>query len=286
VLLAKLGEGGMGSVYAARHATTNHRAAVKLLNANGPTSRQRFEREVRLTRLLDHPHTIRIYDHGVSGDGRLYYAMECVDGVSLSELVGREGPQTPERVIHLLHQLAAALAAVHRVGLVHRDITPGNILLGRHAGAADWVRVLDFGLAKELGTGEAVRLTATNCVTGTPAYLAPEMITAPDRVDGRADIYGVGGVAYFLLTGTPPFSGATALEVCAHHVHTLPEPPSERCRRAIPRSLEHLVLACLSKQPEQRPAEASRLEQELLGLARAHPWDPPSASAKGWRSAA
>ena len=264
-LLGKVGEGGAGSVYVARHRPSNALVALKLLRQADAAARVRFEREVRLTRLLEHPNIIRVYDQGESRDGQLYYAMEYVDGSSIEELVTRTGPQTPERVIRILQQVAAALVAAHDLGLAHRDLKPANILVYEHAGDSNRVKLVDFGLVKDARARDDVKVTAPNLVPGTPAYIAPELIVAPDRVDARADIYGLGGVAYFMLTGSPPFSGASALEVCVHQVHTPPAPPSTRSAQPIPKALERLVLACLSKLPEERP-EARWLERALEAL--------------------
>jgi serine/threonine protein kinase len=204
-LVDKLGQGGMGSVYLARHAKLRRPAAVKVVSPDrvDRASTIRFEREVELTSLLTHPNTIALYDHGRTTEGVLYYAMEYVDGMSLEELVRSDGPQPPARVIHVLRQIAGALGEAHRIGVIHRDVKPANVLLCERDGVLDWVKVVDFGLAKQTSTSGDASVTQDDLVTGTPAYIAPETITAPAAVDARADVYGVGGVAYFMLTGEP-----------------------------------------------------------------------------------
>ena len=280
-LLSKIGEGGMGSVYLAQHSLLKRPAAIKLLLAEGAvaTNLLRFEREARLTALLTHPNIVAIYDYGRTANGLFYYAMEYVDGVSLQDLVQQHGPQSPARVVHLLRQLACALAEAHRAGLVHRDVKPANVLLCERGYSPDCVKVLDFGLVKSAdGVGETT-LTGSDAIAGTPTYLAPEMVRAPMDVDARADLYGLGGVGYFLLTGAPVFDAGSMLEMCAHHLYSCPVPPSERSPKPIPAALERLILACLAKDPSDRP---TCLVDDLAALARAHPWSPRDAG-DWWR---
>jgi eukaryotic-like serine/threonine-protein kinase len=262
----KIGEGGMGVVFRATHALLHRPAAVKLLAAghDSPESLERFEREAELTSRLSHPNTVAVYDFGRTESGTPFYAMEYLDGLDLETLVERHGPQDPRRVAHLLAQLAGALAEAHGIGLVHRDVKPANVMLCERGGAHDVVKVLDFGLTKELG---ATDLDASDGgrVVGTPLYLPPEAVVAPERVDARSDLYAVGAVGYFLLTGAPPFAGATIAEVCAHHLHTEPLAPSRRGFR-VPRALEALILRCLAKSPDDRPESAAALRAELLEL--------------------
>jgi eukaryotic-like serine/threonine-protein kinase len=281
-LLEKLGEGGMGSVYLARHAMLRRLTAIKLLLPERAldTGLARFEREAQVTSSLAHPNIVSIYDYGRTVDGVRYYAMEYVDGVSLEDLVRADGPQPAARVIHILLQLASALAEAHRAGLVHRDIKPANIALSsncRHH--ADLVKVLDFGLVKS-NDGEDASVTLSNAITGTPAYLAPEMIVNPKQADARVDVYGLGAVGYFMLTGMVVFDAASPLELCAHHLYTSPTPPSERTRAPIPEALERLILSCLEKDPEKRPSE---LLQGFTALSQAHPWSSEQA-ATWWTS--
>lgn len=289
-LLTKLGEGGMGAVYLARHAMLRRPTAVKLLLPQTGASAARFEREVQLTSMLTHPNTIAIYDYGRTVDGVFYYAMEYADGLSLEELVRTEGPQPAARVVHVLRQAAGALSEAHRLGLIHRDVKPANILLCEQGGVPDTVKVVDFGLVKAISTESEsesdsdsdIHVTQANTITGTPAYLAPEMITSPDDVDGRADLYALGAVGYFMLTGEQVFDGNTVVEVCGHHLHTKPEPPSQRRGEPIDRDLERLVLSCLAKRKEDRPRSAPALETELARLAQQHPWSTDEA-AEWWR---
>jgi hypothetical protein len=267
----KLGEGGMGVVYRASHAMLRRPTAVKLLlpDRAGKDALARFEREVQRTAMLTHPNTVTVFDYGRSTDGVFYYAMELLDGISLEELVELAGPQPEERVVHLLEQIAASLAEAHDAGLIHRDIKPGNILLVDRGGIADLVKVVDFGLVKDIGAADA---THANVITGTPLYIAPETMNAPESVDGRADLYALAAVGYWLLTGTHVFDGKSILEVCAHHLHSAPEPPSTRLGSAVSADLEALLLACLAKRPGDRPASAQALRARLRGCAAAGRW--------------
>jgi serine/threonine-protein kinase len=275
----KIGEGGMGAVYRARHAMLRRPTAVKLLSGDGSEEQlRRFEREVRLTARLTHPNTISVYDYGRTPDGVFYYAMELLDGLTLEDLVRRHGAQVPGRVIHILSQACGALNEAHRIGLIHRDIKPANIHLCRRGDIPDFVKVLDFGLVRQLKTnGEASR-TNLDAVVGTPLYLAPEAIVTPQAIDARADIYALGCVAYFLVTGITPFSGQTAVEVCAHHLHTPPVPPS--ARHAVPEDLERVILSCLAKNPEERPQSAQALSHALAHCADKGSWS--ESDAESW----
>lgn len=280
-LESKIGEGGQGVVYRARRADSSTPLAVKLLAGECTRARQqRFEREGRLAARLRHPNTVTVYDHGRTSDGVSYYAMELLDGLTLEELVSRHGPLPAGRAIHVLRQLAAALEATHARGLVHRDIKPANVFLCAHAYPPDLVKLLDFGLVREVDPAGDPGATGTNMLIGTPLFLSPEAISAPDRVDARADIYGLGAVAYFLVTGKTPFSGRNAVEVCAHHLHSLPAAPSRHA--AVPVDLERLILACLAKDPAQRPATAGELIQALERCAAAGSWDARQAE-KWWQ---
>ncbi len=280
----KLGEGGMGVVYRARHAMLRRPTAVKLLAKDraSEASLARFEREVQLTASLTHPNTVTVFDYGRTSDGIFYYAMELLDGASLDSVVAVAGPLPPERVTHILHQVASALSEAHQVGLIHRDIKPGNIILCRQGGVDDVPKVVDFGLVKDVERGTKVSLTQGDVIAGTPLYLSPEAITAPDAMDARADLYSLGAVGYFALTGTHVFDGRTAVEVCAKHLHEAPEPPSRRIGRQLPEDLESLLLDCLAKQPENRPTTAGELCRRLQACTSFGQWTPDNASA-WWR---
>ena len=266
----KIGEGGMGVVYKAHHAMLKRPTAIKLLPAERAAGRdlERFEREVQLTSTLTHPNTISVYDFGRTQEGSFYYAMEYLEGRDLQVLVDESGPQPPARVAHLLAQVCGALAEAHGVGLLHRDVKPANVVLCERGGMRDVVKVLDFGLIKEFGSrsGETPR-TEANAIVGTPTYLSPEAVTAPEEMDGRSDLYAVGALGYFLLTGAPPFSGKTVVDVCCQHLHAEPEPPSRRTVASIPVELEQLILSCLAKSPAERPHDAASLQRALLPLA-------------------
>lgn len=270
-LVEKIGSGGMGVVYRAKHAMLRRPTAVKLLlpERAGEQDLTRFEREAQLTSLLSHPNTVSVYDFGRTPDGVFYYAMEYLDGVDLDTLVRMDGPQPPARVVHLLSQACGALAEAHGIGLIHRDIKPQNLLLCECAGLSDVIKVVDFGLVKALPTGNGeditnpAALSAVNQIVGTPLYMAPEAIVTPAGIDARADLYALGAVAYYLLTGSAPFQGGSIVEICGHHLHTPPEPLSSRLGRAVPPALEALVLECLAKSRDARPESARALSARL-----------------------
>jgi serine/threonine-protein kinase len=282
-LAEKLGEGGMGVVYKARHALLRRPAAVKLLqpDRSGAENIARFEREVQLTSLLTHPNTISIYDFGRTDAGTFYYVMEYLDGFDLETLIERDGPQDPARTAHLLAQLCGSLHEAHEAGLIHRDVKPANVMVCQRAGNRDMVKVLDFGLIKQQGISGDVTCVDADRIVGTPLYLSPEALTSPASVSAKSDLYAVGAVGYFLLTGQPPFLGNNLLEVCGHHLHTAPVPPSQRLGKPLPRELEALILSCLSKSPSDRPESAAALQKALLRFA-AH-WT--SERAESWWSA-
>ncbi len=260
----KLGQGGMGAVYRASHAMLRRPTAIKLLSAVRPNVREllRFEREVQLTSRLNHPNTITIFDFGRTPEGIFYYAMEYLPGIDLERLVRRFGPLPEARVIHLLIQVASALEEAHRMGLIHRDIKPANLMICERGGLYDFVKVLDFGLVREARNTDP-GLTMAGSITGTPQYLSPEAIRNPDSADAQSDLYAVGAVAYFLLTGLPAFAGASAMEILSDHLSRDPTAPSRSLGRAIDPALESLVLACLAKKPADRPSGASDLLARL-----------------------
>jgi len=279
-----IGEGGMGAVYLARHARLRRPTALKLLlpERTGPDSLARFEREVQLTSQLTHPNTVAVFDYGRSAGGVFYYAMEYIDGVSLAQLVEKHGPQPAARVLHILQQAAAALVEAHALGLVHRDVKPANILLCERAGSSDVVKLLDFGLVKDVRPSSDPVLTQTDIITGTPLYLAPETIIDPSGIDHRVDIYALGAVGYCLLTGHPPFQGRSTVEVCSHHLHTAPVPPSQRPGASVPAAVDDLLLSCLAKKREDRPASARELQQLLRECAADAPWSEDDAR-RSWQ---
>jgi serine/threonine protein kinase len=265
-LIRKIGEGGMGIVFEARHALLRRRTAVKLLplGKSGAQNATRFEREVRLTSTLTHPNTVAIYDYGRSPDGLFYYAMEYLDGIDLQKLVDRSGAQPSPIVVHILEQICGALSEAHGAGLIHRDIKPANVILCERGGAPAVAKVVDFGLVKAIEANDGGPTeTKTRGPVGTPLYMSPEAIQNPEAVDARSDLYAVGAVGYFLVTGQHVFGGGTAVEVCAHHLHTAPVPPTERTSRPVDRSLEALLLECLAKDPDRRPGSARALGDRL-----------------------
>ena len=280
----KLGEGGMGAVYNAEHAMLRRPTAVKLLRPGDATHQRlaRFEREVQLTSRLTHPNTIAIFDYGRTPEGVFYYAMEYLDGLTLEELVRLDGPQPPGRVIHLLEQVCGALAEAHAVGLIHRDIKPANLMLCQRGGIPDFVKVLDFGLVKELSRESLPPLSVAGTFIGTPHYLAPEAIRTPDKVDARSDLYAAGAVGYFLLTGAPVFQGRTLLEICGQHLHAEPAPPSRCAPYPMPPALEGLILRCLAKDPAARPASALEVLDALQATLVLDPWRRADAE-RWWR---
>jgi len=260
---------GMGVVYKASHELLRRPAAIKLLapERTGEENLRRFEREVQVTSMLTHPNTVAIYDFGRTSTGTFYYAMEYLDGMDLQTLVEEHGPQEPARLAHILAQLAGALAEAHGAGLVHRDVKPANVMLCERGGEPDVVKVLDFGLTKELAPQNDVTKSDVQRIVGTPLYLSPEAVIDPASVDARSDLYALGAVGYFLLTGAPPFSGASVIELCSHHLHSTPTPISLRRGERVPAELEALIMSLLEKRPDERPASAMTLRSSLLSLA-------------------
>ncbi len=284
----KLGEGGMGVVYRASHALLRRPTAVKLLPPEkaGAENLRRFEQEVQLTASLTDPNTITIFDYGHTADGLFYYVMEYVDGLDLSGLVQCSGAQPQGRVVHLIGQAASALVEAHNIGLVHRDIKPSNIMVhlpNTHRGAEDCVKVLDFGLVKQVRGEGGIELTNEANLSGTPQYMAPEAITSPTTVDARSDLYALGAVAYYLLTGTHVFGGATIVEVCSHHLHSMPEAPSSRLGKSIDPHIERLILACLEKDASNRPQSAFEFKEGLAACVNVPRWTSEDAQ-RWWAS--
>jgi serine/threonine-protein kinase len=260
-----IGRGGMGEVYFAHHRMLARPAAIKLIRAEALAGQDgsqaqvaaaRFRREAEAAARLKSPHTVQLYDFGVTDDGRLYLVMELLEGINLDQVVRRDGPLPAARVARILRQTCESLEEAHDAGLVHRDIKPANIHLGRVGRHEDFVKVLDFGLVKSVATERDDSLASMAGITvGTPAFMAPEMVHG-DALDGRADLYSLGCVAYYLLTGQVVFSGDTPIQTVLLHVQQEPEPPSRRTDNPIPPALERLVLACLAKRPEDRPPNA------------------------------
>jgi hypothetical protein len=276
----KIGQGGMGEVYQARHALLRRPTAIKLLAGDtSPDHVRRFEQEVQLTASLTHPNTISIYDFGRTPDGVFYYVMELLDGLTLQEVVERDGAQPASRVVHILLQACGALREAHDAGLIHRDVKPANIFLCRLGGVADTVKVLDFGLVKRMNPGGDPALSNFNTIVGTPLYLSPEAITAPETLDARSDLYALGAVGYFLLTGAPMFSARTVVEACSQQLHEQPEPVARRARRPVSAELAEIIHDCLAKDPAARPPGAAALAARLKSVPDAPAWTEVDAEA-------
>jgi hypothetical protein len=280
----KLGEGAMGVVYRARHAMLARPTAVKLLMPErlGETALARFEREVQMTAQLTHPHTVTIFDYGRTPEGIFYYAMELLEGAALDRIVQVGGPQPPERVAYIMDQVAAALSEAHDHGLIHRDIKPANIILTEQGGEPDVAKVVDFGLVKDVRDNEDPELSSTGAIAGTPYYMSPETILAYQKIDHRTDLYALGAVCYFMLTGEPVFKGRDAAEVCSQHIHADPVPPGKRRDDPVPASYEAIVLACLRKDPAERPATARHLRARLWADGTLRKWNTDRAR-RWWR---
>jgi serine/threonine protein kinase len=284
VLGDRLGAGGMGVVHRATHGALHREVALKLLRTEqlDRAAVLRFEREAVATARLRHPNTVAVYDHGRSEDGIIYYAMEYLDGLHVGDLVAREGPLPPGRVVSLLAQVCASLEEAHALGLVHRDIKPENVMVVGRPGAWDHVKVLDFGLVKNLVPDEGeLALTRADRLTGTPLYMAPEAIARPDAAEPRSDLYAVAALGYFMLTGYHVFEGDSLVAICAAHLHEAPVPPSRRAGREMPSDLEALILKGLAKSPDDRPQNARELRETLLRC-RVPPWTQDDARA-WWR---
>jgi serine/threonine protein kinase len=268
----KLGEGAMGTVYRGHHAMLRRQSAIKLLNLDrvNETSINRFEQEVQITCNLNNPHTIAIYDYGRTPEGVFYYAMEYLDGINLQDLVDKFGPQPEGRVAKILDQLCSSLFEAHSMGLVHRDIKPANVMLNRRGGVPDFVKLLDFGLVRAVD--DAKRNKNQEGMAGTPLYMSPESIQTPDLVDARSDLYAVGAVGYFLLTGSAVFQATSLAELCQLHVDAVPLAPSLRAGKQIASELEHAIMSCLEKNRSKRPQTARDLANLIHRLAASDSW--------------
>jgi eukaryotic-like serine/threonine-protein kinase len=286
ILEEKIGGGGMGEVWRARHRLLIRPAAIKLIrpqtSGDPELLLRRFEREARATAALKSPHTVQLYDFGATDDGRLYYVMELLDGVDLDTLVRQYGPQPAERVVHLLRQVTASLQDAHGNGLVHRDIKPANVVVTRGGITFDFAKVLDFGLvrldAADQRDGAAAgqpgvgKLTADGSTSGTPAFMAPEVVLGGAETDHRIDLYALGCVGYWLLTGKLIFEARSAVEMMFHHAHTPAPRPSTRSELPIPAPLEELIMECLEKDPGRRPASAKAVSIRLAGISLEPAW--------------
>jgi CHASE1-domain containing sensor protein/tRNA A-37 threonylcarbamoyl transferase component Bud32 len=261
VLERRLGAGAMGVVYLGRHALLRRPTAIKVLPTNGVdrAAVERFELEVRVTSQLTHPNTIAVYDYGRSPRGIFYYAMEFLDGPDLQDLVATTGRMPAARVVHVLRGVAGSLAEAHAAGLVHRDVKPANVVLCRRGNVADFVKVLDFGLVRSIETVP----DKSEGAAGTPLYMAPEALTAPDHIRPSVDIYAVGAVGYFLLTGRPPIEAVDLSQLFAKVLTVVPDPPSLWTSTEVPAALEQLLLRCLEKDPAKRPVSMDELLAEL-----------------------
>jgi eukaryotic-like serine/threonine-protein kinase len=288
-LVEHIGEGGMGEVWRAEHHLLARPAAIKLIRpldderqTDAAELRERFEREAHAMAALRSPHTVQLYDFGVADDGTFYYVMELLRGFDLHTLVEQFGPVPIERAVHLLDQMCHSLGEAHAVGLIHRDVKPANVYVCRYGREVDFVKVLDFGLVKPAMDAQrttALDLTAAHVARGTPAFMAPEQAIGDKPVDARADLYALGCVAYWLVTGRHVFSGHNALGTIVKHVQAAPDAPSKHAPLPVPPEYDELVLACLAKSPDARPASADVVADRLRAIATAAPWGDAQAHA-------
>jgi serine/threonine-protein kinase len=277
-----LGKGGMGEVYRASHQMLARPAAIKVIRpevlsaGSGDGTRvvmERFRREAEASALLRSPHTISLYDFGLAQDGTFFLVMELLRGLDLQTLVDRFGPQPPERAMYLLAQACASLEEAHACGLIHRDIKPSNLFTCRMGLDVDFIKVLDFGLVKALGESDEPLLTGPSATAGTPAYMAPEVARGEQEIDHRVDIYALGCVGYWLLTGRLVFEAKHSVQMMLQHASAPPLPPSQRTELEVPPAIDALILACLAKDPAGRPANAGELARLLRDAAPAPGWD-------------
>ena len=280
-LVEKIGEGGMGKVYKARHALLRRPTAIKLIREEqlDVKALERFEQEVQLTSQLTHPNTISIYDYGHSPDGVFYYAMEYLSGLTLGQLVKIDRQIPVERVVYILQQVCGSLGEAHGHGLIHRDIKPGNIMLCQRGGEYDFVKVLDFGLVREVAPRAQQSCVQQYGIVGTPGFIAPELLMASHQVDARSDLYAVGAIGFLMLTGQLLYAPAEIDTMLREIVNCDPPRPSQRTDRPIPKGLDDLLLACLSRNPEERPASARDLAEQLADIPLDRTWTQQDASA-------
>jgi eukaryotic-like serine/threonine-protein kinase len=286
VLKDRLGSGGMGEVYHAEHQLLKRPCAVKLIKPSKAADAEvlaRFEREVQATAKLTHWNSVEIYDYGRSDDGTFYYVMELLPGLSLEQMVQYYGLLSPERAVHFLRQVCKALREAHAKGLIHRDIKPANIFAAERGGVYDVAKLLDFGLVKEQARADGdARLTQEGSFSGSPLYMCPEQVRAYDKLDARSDIYSLGAVAYYLVTGKPPFVGDSVWDIVAAHARDPVKPPAE-VNPAVPPDLELVIIRCLAKQPANRFQDVENLEKALAGCECAGKWTEDQAAA-WWRN--
>jgi serine/threonine-protein kinase len=276
----KIGAGGMGEVYLAEHQMMKRPCVLKMIRPDRAGDEKvlaRFQREVRATARLSHWNTIEIFDYGHTEDGTFYYVMEYLPGMSLAELVKNHGALPPERTVHLLRQVCDALIEAHSMGLIHRDIKPGNIFAAQRGGVYDVAKLLDFGLVKPLMDDQPVQLTVEGTITGSPLFMSPEQATGDSNPDVRTDIYALGAVAYYMLTAHPPFEETKPIKIILAHSQQEVVPPSHH-RDGIPEDLEHIVLRCLAKLPEDRYQTAEELAADLAACGAAGNWGPQQAA--------
>jgi len=289
-LVERLGQGGMGEVWRAKHSMLARPAAIKLIRpsliaggipAVSDEMQRRFEREAQVIARLRSPHTVNLFDFGVAPDGAFYYVMELLEGLDAETLVRRHGPIPSDRAIHVLRQMCHSLSEAESCGLVHRDIKPANIFLCKYGEEFDFVKVLDFGIAKAAHDAPDAGMTLTRdlVVRGTPAFIAPEQALGGAGIDGRADIYATGCVAYWLLTGQLVFTADTPMGLLLHHAKTMPTPPSALTELPISAPLEQLVMSCLAKDPADRPQSARELSRRLAALEGSGDWTQDRARA-------
>ena len=278
-LLELIGEGGMGRVYKAEHLLLKRSCAIKLIqpdkNADARALR-RFEREVRATAQLTHPHTVQVYDYGQTNEGIFFFAMELLPGMNLGDLIKRTGPLPPERAVHFLIEVSDALREAHQVGLIHRDIKPGNIFISERGGIRDYTKLLDFGVVREVKVDPSLSQTAM-MIAGTPSFMAPEQATHPEKTDARSDIYSLGTVGYYMLTGQVPFKGQSPIQIMMAQINETPDPPSAH-QDGIPADLETIILQCLKKDPEERIGSATELRDALIACDCSTLWTVAKAS--------
>jgi serine/threonine-protein kinase len=278
-----LGQGGMGEVHLAEHQFLRRACAVKLIRpeqAGNEDTLARFEREVRAAAKLTHPNTIQIYDYGRSEDGTFYYAMEYLPGISLLELVDRHGPLPAARAVHVLTQICGALREAHSHGLVHRDLKPANVMLCERGGVHDVVKLLDYGLVVTTNIAEEeARLTRSGMVVGTPEFMSPEQCGGDSTVSGASDIYSLGAVAYYLISGRAPFTGRSIMQIMAAHLYETPRPIREH-RPDVSEELERVIARCLEKMPEKRYPDVEALEAAMLQARSSTSWT--AADAREW----